>query len=79
MIYVKSFLVGVAALIVTALIVGAFFLAAPVMALMKHQAEGGVDFYVNRPFIPAWAILIVAAIIFATAFYWSFKRSKARQ
>ncbi|MGP0072471.1 MAG: hypothetical protein ACLPWF_11135 [Bryobacteraceae bacterium] len=79
MIYVKSFLIGVAALIVVALVIGAFFLAAPIIGLMSHQAEGGVGIYVLGPFIPAWAILTSAAVIFATAFYWSFKRSKARQ
>ena len=79
MIYVKSFLVAVAALIVVGLIIAALFLAAPIVGLMRHQAEGGVNFDVNSPFIPAWAILIVAAIIFATAFCWSFKRGKARR
>jgi hypothetical protein len=79
MIYVRSFLVGVAALIVAALIVLAVFLGAPIMGLLTHRAEGGVGFYVNGPWLNIWAVLIGAPLIFAVAFYWAFRRSKARQ
>ena len=79
MIYVKSLLAGVAALIAFALIVGAFFMAGPIVYLMRHQAEGGVGVYENSPFVPLWLILIGAALIFAAAFCWAFRRSKARQ
>jgi H+/Cl- antiporter ClcA len=74
MIYVKSFLAGVAALIVVALIVGGFFLAGPIVYLMRHQAEGGVGVYENSPWVPLWLIPIGAALIFATASYWAFTR-----
>jgi hypothetical protein len=79
MIYLKSFLVGVAALIAFALIVGALFLAGPIVYLMRHQAEGGVGVYENSPWVSVWVLLIGAALIFATAFYWAFRRSKARR
>jgi H+/Cl- antiporter ClcA len=78
MIYVKSFLVGVAALIVAVLIVGVFSLASPIVFLMRHQAEGGVGVYENSPWVPLWLIPIGAALIFATAFYCAFRRIKAR-
>ena len=83
MIYVKSFLAGVAALMLTALIVVAVFFGAPIMALLRelltHRDEGGVGFYVAGPWLHLWTILIVAPLIFVAAFYWAFRRSKARQ
>jgi H+/Cl- antiporter ClcA len=83
MIYVKSFLAGVAALIIAALITVAAFFAAPIMELLAellaHRDVGIVSFYVNSPFLHIWTLLVGALLIFAAGFYWAFKRSKARE
>jgi hypothetical protein len=79
MIYVKSFLAGVAALIIAALIVVALFLGAPILESLTHRTEGAVGFYVFGPWLHMWAVVICAPFIFAAAFYWAFRRGKARQ
>jgi hypothetical protein len=77
MIYVKSLLAGLAALIVAALIVCAVLVGYPLLKLFLHRDEGGVGFYMVGPWIHLWPLLIGASIIFAGAFYWSFRRGKA--
>jgi hypothetical protein len=82
MIYVKSFLAGVAALILAAIfIMAALFLTGPILELLPHRDEGGVafDVYGVGPWLNIWVILVGALLIFAIGFYWAFRRSKVRR
>jgi hypothetical protein len=82
MIYVKSFLAGVAALILAAvIIIVALFLAGPILELLPHRDEGGVafDVYGVGSWLNIWVILLGALLIFAAGFYFAFRRSRARQ
>jgi hypothetical protein len=77
MIYVKSFLAGLAAVIVAALIVGAVFFGFPLLKLLLHRDEGGIGVIEVGPFVHLWPFPIGASIIFAGAFYWAFRRGRA--
>jgi hypothetical protein len=74
MIYVKSFLAGVVALILAAIItVCALFFGGPILGRLTHPDQGEVGFVVYG-FHP-WPVLTTATLIFAAAFYWTFKRN----
>ena len=76
MIYVKSFLAGLAALIMlAALIVGVLFFAPPVMAMLTpSSSQGGAGWTVGAFACPMRPVLIGALVTFAVAFYWTYKR-----
>lgn len=76
MIYAKSFLAGVAALIVAALIICAF--AAGATLIMEHipPGEGGIGFYVIGPWLPIWSLAVGALLVFAAGFYWTLRRAR---
>ena len=78
MIYVKSLLAGLAALILTAmLIVGSLYLASFVIERIPSSGQGGVGFdvYENGPWVSIWVLAIAALCIFAAVSYWAFKRA----
>ena len=74
MIFVKSLLAGVAALVLYLLLAGAIVwrLLAP-LKLPPIRADAG-GFTWGGPWIPIWPIPIGAVLVFAAAFYWIFKR-----
>jgi hypothetical protein len=72
-IYVKSLLAGLAALIiVAALIIGVLFFAPIVMERLTPPG-GGV--YFVGPYFSMWPVLVGALFIFAVVSYWAFKRA----
>ena len=75
MIYVKSLLAGLAALIIiAALIIGGLFFAPIVMERLAPPA-GAVSYVVSTPYVSMWPVLIGALLIFAVVSYWAFKRA----
>jgi hypothetical protein len=73
-IYVKSLLAGLAALIViAALIIGMFFFAPIVMERLTPPGVG-VEYFVS-PYFSMWPVLIGALFIFAVLSYLAFKRA----
>jgi len=76
MIYAKSFLAGVAAVIVAALIISALAAGVPLVMELLPSGKGGTSFYVNGPWIPAWSIAVVGLLVFAAGFYWAFRRAR---
>ena len=73
MIFVKSALVGVAAVIIAALVI--FGLAVGVSRILEliPSREGEIGFYSVGPF-PMWPLGVVALLIFSGGFYWSLRR-----
>jgi membrane protein implicated in regulation of membrane protease activity len=77
MIYLKSLLAGLAALIIlaTLLIGGAFFLA-PLVIERLAPGVGGVGSYVlSTPYVSIWTVIGGAVGIFAVVSYWAFRRA----
>jgi hypothetical protein len=75
MIYVRSFLAGLAALIIlAALIVAVFFLAPPVMEMPTPSSQGDAGWYFGAFAFPTWPVPIGALVIFAAVSYWTYKR-----
>ena len=70
MIYLKSVLMGVAAL-VASLILFVAISVLPVLAQWRNSGSGGFGFAVDMGPI-FW---IVAALIFAAGFWWEFRRA----
>jgi hypothetical protein len=76
MIYARSALAGLAALmILAALIICGFFLAPLVVERLAHPNEGGVGFYVNSPYVSIWQLVAGALCIFAVVSLWAFRRA----
>jgi hypothetical protein len=76
MIYLKSLLAGLAALIILAtLLIGAFFLAPFVVERLARPAEGGGGFVLNSPYVSIWPVIGGALFVFAAVSYWAFKRA----
>jgi hypothetical protein len=75
MIYVKSFLAGVAALIAYVLLF-VFIVTIFMDRLVPGPASllDNVGYVSNSPWIPAWLIATGALLVFAAASYWTFKR-----
>jgi hypothetical protein len=82
MIYAKSVLAGLGALIVTAaLVVGVVFLV-PVMLERSTLPAGNsaTSFAVNGPWVPLWLIVAVPLLVFAAVYFFAFRRlSRASQ
>jgi hypothetical protein len=75
MIFVKSTLAGVAALIVAALTIYALAVGVPLVLELIPSREGGMGAYTVGPF-PMWALSLPALLIFSGGFYWSFRRAR---
>jgi hypothetical protein len=74
MTYVKSFLGGVAALVLAALIGYALALGVPRVMELVLSGQGGIGVYEIAPWIPLWSIVVVALLVFAAGFYWTLRR-----
>jgi hypothetical protein len=74
MIFVKSTLAGVAALIMAALTIYALAVGVPLILELIPSREGGIGSYIVGPF-PMWPLVVVALLIFSGGFYWSFRRA----
>jgi len=77
-IFAKSFLAGVAALIVSALLIYGLAVAGPRILELLPTNEGGVG-VLEGPWIPLWLLLVAALLIFAGGAYWYFRRAKSRR
>ena len=80
MIYIKSFLGGIAALIMAAFIVYALAFGVPRVMELLLTGEGGVGAYdVAGPWIPLWSLALAVLPVFAAGFYWTFRRVRRRR
>jgi H+/Cl- antiporter ClcA len=78
MIYLKSLLAGVGALIACYV----FLVTVGVRLLLPKTPDlpGGVSFVSNSPWVPLWPILVIALLVFAAVYLWTFRKlSKASQ
>ncbi len=78
MIYVKSLLAGVGAL--TAYYI--LFVTVGIRLLLPTPPDlpEGVGYVSASPWVPLWLILVIALVVFAAAYYWTFRKlSKASQ
>ncbi|MGA2713410.1 MAG: hypothetical protein ABSG41_09920 [Bryobacteraceae bacterium] len=77
MIYVKSFLAGVGALIAY------YFLFVTVgVRLLVHRPPDlpeGVGYISGSPWARLWTILLVALLVFTVACFWTFRKLKANR
>jgi H+/Cl- antiporter ClcA len=78
MIYVKSLLAGVAALIAY------YFLFVTVgmrlLLPMPPDLPGGPGYVSSSPWVPLWLILVIALLVFAGVYFWTFRElSKTSQ
>jgi len=71
MIYVKSLLISMAALITYVLLLVAI---APLLVPTPASLPEGIGYVSNSPWIPMWLILGGALLVPTAAFYWTFKR-----
>ena len=80
MIFVKSFLAGVAALVMAAFLIYGLAVGVPrILELTSPPlGEGGIFMYGIGPF-PMWPLLVAALFIFGSGFYWSFRRARHRR
>ena len=69
MIYLKSVLMGVAALVVSLILFVAIYVLLPVVAQWRGAGSGGIGITIGPTF---W---IVAALIFAAGFWWELRRA----
>jgi hypothetical protein len=74
MVYVKSFLTGVASLALAVLIVLA--LAFVAVQMMEWRSPDGGIFAIGVTNFRPWRIAAIALSIFGAGFYWSFRRSR---
>ncbi len=74
MIFVKSTLAGVAAVITAALVIYGLAVGVPRILELIPSREGGIGFYSVGPF-PMWPLGVVALLIFSGGFYWNFRRA----
>lgn len=75
MIFVRSFLVGIATLVITASAIYALAIIVPLILEFIPRHDGGGFTYLTGPF-PLWALLAPALAIFAAGFYWNFRRTR---
>ena len=75
MIFVKSILGGVVALIVAALIIYALAAGVPRVLELIPGGEGGIGVYSVAPF-PLWLLVIVTLLVFSGGFYRGFRRAR---
>jgi H+/Cl- antiporter ClcA len=78
MIHLKSVLAGVGALIACCFL----FVTAGIRLLLPKPPDlpEGVGFVSNSPWVPLWLILVIALLVFAAVYLWTFRKlSKASQ
>jgi len=80
MIFAKSFLAGVTALIMAAFLIYGLAVGVPrILELTPFPfGNGGSAVYGIGPF-PMWPLLVAALFIFGSGFYWSFRRARQRR
>ena len=74
MIFVRSTLAGVAAVIVAALMIYGLAVRVPRILELIPSREGGIGVYEVGPF-PMWPLGVVALLIFSGGFCWNFRRA----
>jgi hypothetical protein len=74
MIFIKSTLAGVAAVITAALVIYGLAVGVPRILELISSREGGTGAYSVGPF-PMWPLGVVALLIFSGGFFWSFRRA----
>jgi hypothetical protein len=77
MIYVKSLLAGLGALIAYCFL----FVMAGVRLLLPKPSDlpEGVGYISNSPWVPLWPVVVIALFVFAAAYFWTSRRlSRAR-
>ncbi|MBV9769916.1 MAG: hypothetical protein JOZ32_10115 [Bryobacterales bacterium] len=72
MIYVKSFLAGAGALIVFYLLV--VTIGVRLLVPRPPDLPEGVSYVSNSPWVPLWAIVLVALLIFTGTCLWTFRK-----
>ena len=88
MIFVKSTLAGVAAVIIPALVI--YGLAFGVLLILEliPSREGGIEPMTSSGFVegaysvgpfPMWPVGVVVLLIFSGGFYWNFRRATRRR
>jgi hypothetical protein len=72
MIYVKSFLAGVCALIACYFL----FVTAGVRLLVRRPPNlpEGIGYVSGSPWVPRWLILLVVLLVFTGVCFWTFRR-----
>jgi hypothetical protein len=78
MIYLKSFLAGVGALIAYCFL----FVTIGVRLLVPKPPDlpEGVGWVASSPWVPLWLILLIGLLIFAAVYFWTFQKlSKASE
>ena len=77
MIHVKGLLAGVAALLGYVVL----FVTVGVRLLVPKPPDlPGVGYVSNSPWVPSWLILVIALLVFAAVYFWTFRKlSKASQ
>jgi hypothetical protein len=77
MIYVKSLLAGLGALIAYCFL----FVTVGVTLLLSKPPDlpESVGYISNSPWVPLWLVLVIATLVFAVAYFWMLRRlSRAR-
>jgi len=74
MVYLKSLLAGVAALIVAALVICVAFFAGAAAKLLAPRAAGGDTYFVVLHW-HLWPTLGVSLLVFAAGFWWQHRRT----
>jgi len=74
MVYLKSFLAGVAALIIAALVICVVFFAGPGTKLLTPPAAGGDTYFVVLHW-HLWPTFGISLLVFAAGFWWQFRRT----
>jgi hypothetical protein len=72
MIYLKSLLAGVGALIAY------YFLFVTIgiklLLPMPPDLPDGAGYVSNSPWVPLWLILVIALLVFAAVYFWTFRK-----
>jgi hypothetical protein len=75
MIFIKSLLAGLAALIVAISAIYAIAIVVPRVLELMPPGQGGIGVYEVGPF-PLWPLGAGALLTFAGGFYWSFRAGR---
>jgi H+/Cl- antiporter ClcA len=78
MIYLKSLLAGLGALVAFYYL----FVTVGIRLLLPKPPDlpEGVGYVSNSPWVPLWLVFLIALLVFAAAYFWTFRKlSKARQ
>jgi hypothetical protein len=72
MIYVKSFLAGVGALIVFCLLV--VTVGFRLLVRRPPDLPEGVGYVSNSPWVPVWLLVLIALLVFTVVCFYTFKK-----